>query len=208
MSISVVLDGILWSWFCFYTFFVLSKCFATNRFYLHNHNIASNHATEMSRLLTGRGMVVLYGYRQSHWGGQATVPWTTPFHWPFGVFLNFSRIIMQEPHVKQLPPLWGILPNWFPKRMLPSPLPPAACENACPAALRPDGQLRPWTASLSARRAGKGFVWDARMVTPDPEPQEWVLTSPVPRTGTCREREKQASRKKTLCWKTHTHRLK
>lgn len=43
------------------------------------------------------------------------------------------------------------------------------------------------------------------MMTPDPEPQEWVLTSPVPRTEPAEKKKSKQARKKTLCWKTHTH---
>lgn len=67
-------------------------------------------------------------------------------------------------------------------------------------------------ASEGRDRAGNGFVHDASMMTPGPEPQEWFLTSPVPSTEPAEKKKSIASKekKKTLSAgkNTHIHRLK
>lgn len=42
------------------------------------------------------------------------------------------------------------------------------------------------------------------MMTPDPEPQEWVLTSPVPRTEPA-EKKKSKQEKNSLLENTHSY---
>lgn len=149
-------------------------------------------------------------------GGQTTIRLTVPYHWPFGFFPNSFKIVTQEPHSRELSPLWYLLPNCFPKRRLQFPLPWQRVTRPAqpPLSQRQRRMVQapgPWLPLPGGQeRAGSGFVSDASMMSPGPEPQEWVLTSLVPRTEPAeKKKSKQAGEKNSLLQKnTHMHRLK
>lgn len=156
------------------------------------------------QIATGLGMVAFYGYLQFHLGDRPRFPEPPPFidHLEFSP--TFSESLCRNPTSNSSHPFGTFCQSAFPK----------GCSNFHSHQQRVRMPAQPPSAqtggsgldilSLSARKAGEGFVRDARMMTPDPEPQEWVLTSPVPRTEPAEKRKsKQAG--KTLSAGKHTH---
>ena len=202
--------------FCFYTF-AFSKCFAMDRFYSLT-TISFKIMPCKNVQITSFTVTVLWWLLVIPSREQATVPLTIPVTEHLSFFPTFTRPFHGDPT-----PFLGLRPcgaaqqrlgnsrhAWAPPATLFSwkDGPPSSPTSTVGGRL-PSRPPLPETVQAAEplpggqERVGNGFDSDASVMTPGPEPREWFLRSPVPRTEPA-EKKKSKQMRERLCWeKTH-----